>query len=159
MKPNLQKKVAVLLILIGEFACGIGSGQAAPARTDEELLQGTWVVVSAEKDGNKPADVSKGRVVFKGTKITLGDEGQPGETFTFKFSPKANPKGITLVGPGDSKDSVPGIYKLDGDSLTLCVRGKSGRAKDAPPDPLEAQPPTKFSSEGCLLIVLTRKKQ
>ncbi len=132
--------------------------QKAAAPTDEELLQGTWLVVSFEKDGRKQPDPSKGRVVIKGTELSIGEEGEKGDTFNFNLLPTENPKGIDLKMPGEKTPTL-GIYRLEGDRLTLCVRGRGGRKKDGTPlDPLELIRPKEFASEGNMLMVLTRKK-
>jgi uncharacterized protein (TIGR03067 family) len=138
------------------FAAEPPQKPAAPA--DEELLQGTWVVVSFEKDGRKHPDPGKGRVVIRKSELSIGQEGEAGDTFTFKLHPTEKPKGIDLKMPGEKTPTL-GIYRLEGDRLTLCVRGRGDRKKDGTPSDLrESSRPKEFATEGNMLMVLTRKK-
>lgn len=143
----------------GAPAATDGNVPTANVRPDEELLQGTWAMISLESDGRKKQDVAQGRVLINGKELTLGTEGESGEAFTFKLWPREMPKGIDLF-MAEPKTPILGIYKVEGDSLTLCVRGRGGRKKDGTPiDPRELTRPSSFSSEGGnLLLVLTRKK-
>ena len=69
------------------------------------------------------------------------------------------PKGIDLLAPAEPKAPTLGIYKLEVDSLTLCVRGQGGRNKDGTPaDPIELTRPNSFSSEGGNLLLLLKKQ-
>ncbi len=137
-----------------------GNVRKATPRPDEELLQGTWAVVSFEKGGRKEKDVAKGRVIINGAKLSLGAEGEAGDNFTFRLFPQQTPKGIDLLTAAEPKASTLGIYKIEGELLTLCVRGRGSRTKEGKPDdPRELTRPGKFSSEdGNLLLVLMRKK-
>ena len=61
----------------GTTAATGGQGQKTDARPDEELLQGTWVMISFEKDGRNEKDVAKGRVIIKGAELSLGRRASP----------------------------------------------------------------------------------
>ena len=107
----------------------IAMALVAPARdtAQEELdaLQGTWQVVSYERDG-KPGDAKaiEGRtlVVDKGTFV----DAQAGKTLgkgTLTLDPAASPRTIdALFTEGFPKGKTSkGIYERDGDTLKACA--------------------------------------
>src|SRR5262249_26974280 len=145
---------------VDTVATADGHGEKADQRSDTDLLQGSWTMISFERDGRKEKDVADGRVVIKSTKLSLGAKGEIGDSFTFRLFPQRTLKGIDLLATGEPKIPTLGIYKLEGNQLTLCVRGRGARNKDGTPaDPIERTRPKTFSSEGGnLLLVLVRKK-
>ncbi len=117
-----------------------------------EEHQGTWRVVSFQRDGMKTPDelarsivrvVEKDHVVWKregksfaGTKLVL--------------DPSADPKRIDVIPDGgrDFGKHVLGIYKQDGDDLTICMA-------DA-----DAPRPTKFEAgEGTKWTLMTFRRE
>ncbi len=96
---------------------------------DLEKLQGIWNIVALELDGNKMPEgmLGESQIVVKGDafdtfsmgaayrgKVSL-DENKSPKTFDLNFT----------EGP-EKGNTNPGIYKLDGDTWTLCIatRGK-----------------------------------
>ena len=95
------------------------------AKSDEELLHGSWYIVGLEMGGNlEPERNYRGNsFTFEKTKgvgtATLREGRLPEIDFSYKLDPAANPKSIDLTLP--TKDvKFRGIYKLDGDDLTIC---------------------------------------
>ncbi|MFO0799585.1 MAG: TIGR03067 domain-containing protein [Gemmataceae bacterium] len=86
-----------------------------PAKAELAKLQGEWAVKSIEVAGMPlPGDLP-GKLVIEGAKF-----GGLGSTMTITLDPTKAPKEIDLVrGPGGQK--WMGLYKLDGDTLTLCL--------------------------------------
>jgi uncharacterized protein (TIGR03067 family) len=117
-----------------------------PSKEDQEKIQGNWKVESATVAGAKnPEEVLKMELTIKGEKIVskMGNEKKEG---TFKLDGGAKVKTIDIR----TEDMVlHGIYKLDGDTLTICL-DESG----------EARPPEFESREGSrvALVVLKRVK-
>ncbi|MBI5569744.1 MAG: TIGR03067 domain-containing protein [Desulfomonile tiedjei] len=109
----------VLLSAAGlAFTAEVG-GQDA----DKELqkFQGTWVMVSGERDGAKLADeaVSRSKITYEGNKISLITPHQSSETIVaeiVKMDPTKSLKEMHFVrkkGPNAGK-TVVGIYEFEG---------------------------------------------
>lgn len=89
-------------------------------KTDLELLQGIWEIDGLENAGKaQPAANHKGNTItFTKDKATLREVGFQSIEFTFSLDPTKTPKTIELSARGNL---IHGIYKLDGDNLTLSV--------------------------------------
>jgi uncharacterized protein (TIGR03067 family) len=139
-------------------AGGIGLLSAAAQKEgadkkELEKFQGKWVQVSMTIDGKAfEEDEMKDRsVVFKGEKLTLLYKDKERGTISLKVDPSKSPAQIdTTNEDGPAKGGgMKGIYKFDGDKLTLCFVLNS---KDRP---------TEFASKpgsGALLFVHKRAK-
>src|SRR5258708_13183 len=84
-------------------------------KKDQELIQGTWKVVSSQKNGKPHEDTKDARFVFKEDVLTIhlvGEDPQPGGRFV--LDPSKNPKWI-------DGDLGKGIYLLEGNTLKICT--------------------------------------
>ena len=122
------------------------------AKTAKKEHQGTWVCTSFESDGKKTKEE-----VFKTITRTVEDDhivwkrdGKPFAGTTFEIDPKTDPKTIDVIPDGGpSRDKhVLGIYKLDGETLTLCMA-----APDAP------RPKLFEAKEGSKPTLMTFRRQ
>jgi uncharacterized protein (TIGR03067 family) len=107
----------------------------APAEGDLDRLQGTWVLVEMQREGEDvPAEDFKGSTaVYEGNRITLRDGDRVRRRGIVTLDPTRKPKAINTWdqdGPYEDQ-TVPGIYELDGDTLRLCFsRPGSERPKE-----------------------------
>jgi len=132
------------------FACLfviVTTSQAA----DPSPLDGTWNVTRAERTGKGllADELKTMQVVFKDGKMAIKVDGGSQEA-GFKLDPKANPATIDMMPePDDDKKISRGIYKLDGDTLTICW-GSVGNDR-----PKDFTPPANGSLR---LMVLSKAK-
>jgi uncharacterized protein (TIGR03067 family) len=165
MLLNQLKVVGAVLLTLSAVGAGIGLcsrlaladkpadmpalvGKVEAPKDDDKIL-GTWTLVSGVEGGQKAPEerVKDFSVTFveggKGT-FKLGEREQE---FTFKLDPAKNPKEFSAS--NDQGKMALGIYKLEGDTLTLCYdRG--------------GQRPSEFTSkEGTTIVleVLRREKK
>ncbi len=95
-----------------------------PPRSDLQKLQGTWLLVAMEKDGEDvPAeDFKDWKSVYEEDRLTLLDGDKVRRRGIVTLEPSRKIKAInTWDQDGPYADqTVPGIYELDGDTLKLC---------------------------------------
>ena len=131
MKPRLYLCLALLAFLAAD-------APQDPSPSDLELLQGTWVLESGERDGKKVPDdqLGKATVVSKGNKYKITAGIGTATRGTFTIDPDKSPKWLdatAAAGPDKGKTWL-GIYTVDGTTHRACL---------APP----GQPrPEKFAS-------------
>lgn len=128
--------------------------------TDQEAVQkemakfnGIWTFVSLEVEGNKLTEEQLkqwGKLILKDGTFTVqqGDRILQG---TFRVGPGKKPKEIdvTFIEGPDRKETLLGIYELEGDIYKVCL-GMTGKAR-----------PTEFVTRpgsGHVLEILKREK-
>ncbi len=97
------------------------------AKKDLKKLEGTWVMVSGEKDGEKVADenVKASKITWKGAEATIETPHQSKEPFkaTTTLDPTKKPKEMDWVrstGP-DAGKPMHAIYEfIDEDTYRVC---------------------------------------
>jgi uncharacterized protein (TIGR03067 family) len=108
---------SVLLISAAWITLGPTPGDGS----DKDRIQGTWRVESATIAGKNASaeelkELQKDPMVFRGDKLVGRYEA------TFKLDPDKKPKEIDVTArTGKQQMTFRGIYRLDGDELTLCL--------------------------------------
>jgi len=141
--------VALSVFLLTVVPARADTPKDAEIKKDVEKFQGKWTVASIEENGKPaPADeVAKFEVTVKGDVFTVKIKDENNRELTIKLDPTQKPATIDLV-PKDAKDkTVLGIYKLDGDTLTIAGTDE------------KKERPTDFTAgKGVTVLVLKRAK-
>jgi uncharacterized protein (TIGR03067 family) len=124
-----------------------------PPRNPRDIV-GEWVVESVTVRGQERPSSNLNYIFTKDGKwiIHRDDKETPNVNRVYKCNPRAFPPTLELIASSNGGAAGPreGIYKLDGDKLTMCVAA-SGNAR-----------PEKFEStadNGQTIYVLKRKKK
>jgi uncharacterized protein (TIGR03067 family) len=119
----ITRFVTATVFLLATGFCA-GDDKKDDKKDDKDRLQGEWVVVSAELNGEKFERVKDRKLVVKGDEWTAPSGGK----FTFTLDTAKSPKRLDLKAGTDGQEQTwPGIYKLEGDTFTLCrSRGPGG---------------------------------
>jgi uncharacterized protein (TIGR03067 family) len=131
MRPGTALIVAACVVVVG-LAQDAGKKADDVARKELALLQGKWVMIGREVLGKKATkedlEKVKGIRVVEGNKVTSwaverGKKMEDVTEATIKLDPAAKPKAIdqTIIKGRFKGDTALGIYKLDGDELTICI--------------------------------------
>lgn len=144
---------ASLILLV---VCSVGMADDPPKDAQKqalEKLQGSWQLVSAEIRGRKvviDAGTNTDRTVIDGEKVTVMRGGRESHSSTIRIDPSKSPGHMdsTHVVRNGVKTVSEGIYKLEGDTLTICA-SISG----------EKRPERFESNEKVMLSVLKRVGQ
>ena len=119
----LVSAVVALIAALGLAAVALADDAAD--RKDKEMLQGTWMAVSGEKEGKDDPEAKEHAIVFEGDKFSIKKGDKVIVQGTFKIDASKSPKTMDLTvteGPEKTKDKTAlSIYVLDGDELTWCV--------------------------------------
>jgi uncharacterized protein (TIGR03067 family) len=135
----------------------LGLADPEPDGAERKALLGTWVMIDGEAGGKAitKADLAA-RWTFKAGGKSVFAAGAKGEEspFTYAIDPSGKVKTIDLTyeGPltGLKGTRQFGIYKLEGDRLTLCLSAPGTTAKDRP---------TAFTTEGSRFMLLRLERE
>ena len=104
--------------------CAPGIKEAPPPNP----IVGEWMIEMATYSGQLSAKSGAFSWVFTadGKRFTRQKGKDVGDKkFGYRLDPKAKPQTIDLTDdPSVPEKAIPGIYKIDGDELTICISGE-----------------------------------
>ena len=136
------------------------ASKKAKFESDMKKLQGTWTTVTATKDGTERKEEKGVELEFKGEQVIIREPARK-DTFVMSIGPSAFPGGDLAFwdarppvsrteGRSRGTDTALGftyaIFKIEGDTLTLCIQSAYSIPKD-------------FSDKNQMLWVLKRKPE
>jgi len=129
-----MKQLFAVLVVAG-VALALGADDKKDdAKAELKKFQGTWQVVSAERDGEKVSadDAKKMKAVVKDDTVTVYNGDKMVAEMTFTVDPTRKPRTMDLeVTRGDDKGKKSlAIYEMDGDTLKVCVCDGKERPRD-----------------------------
>jgi uncharacterized protein (TIGR03067 family) len=138
----MQKLLASVVYLAAAAALATAGGEKSGK------IEGQWKAVSATSRGTKvpqeQIDKAMVMLVFKDGKYTVTIGGKELDAGTYKTDTTKKPHTIDLIA-GKGKKTDIGIYKIEGDTLTLAMGVASAKDKEALPKP---ERPTAFDGKG-----------
>jgi uncharacterized protein (TIGR03067 family) len=145
----------VLAVAAAGLLARAGEGGGEAAKEEMQKLQGTWELVALESGGTKVTgkDIPKflrDSFIIKGDKAPVTYEGKTYEA-TVRVDPTKNPKTLDRVFPGGKPfegSVVRSIYKLEGDTLTICSHVEMAHIR-----------PREFTSKGVATIRVYRRQE
>jgi uncharacterized protein (TIGR03067 family) len=126
----MKKLLAVLCVVFL-----LGADTKDDGKKDAEKLQGKWVVKSAER-GGKAVDLDKEEhvpksITIKGDTFTMDTKnGEHKGSFKVGREDKLKTIDMTPDDPNEKDRVLKAIYRLEGDTLTICVN--EGKLSERP---------------------------
>ena len=139
---------------------------------DKDAIQGTWTIESMIIGGREIAEIKGTPVVITDKAMIISIEGMK-QSSDYKLDDSKKPKhmDVTSKGPGGVERPSKAIYKLEGDTLTICSAGAEVEEQKVEVKPGDPEPkkrpktvikvsdrPTTFDAKHGALMVLKRKK-
>ena len=113
-------------------------------KAETPKIEGEWIVEKYVQGGSENEKRKGMHFTFADGKAIVKEEGAD---IGYTVDAKKDPATIDLI--AGAKENILGIYKIEGDTLTICFP-KGGRAER----------PTKFESpEGSSIVVMTLKRE
>ncbi len=141
-----------MLAILTQLTCLLLIPSSDLAKEELARHQGTWAVTSFVRDGEEtPKEIASSIVrIVEGDHVVWKREGKSFAGTSLVLDPTTDPKSLDVIPDGGpSKDKrVLGIYKLEGDVLTICMAG-----------PDLARPKSFTAESGSRLTLMTFRRQ
>ncbi|HLW65945.1 MAG TPA: family 16 glycoside hydrolase, partial [Gemmataceae bacterium] len=130
----------------------------AVGSSDQDRLQGTWIAMNGENHGKplQPDELKRLNIVFEDKQVRLTMVNGLKDDGPFTLDPTKDPKTIDMKFEDPIRDRIlgtfgvwRGIYRLEGNRLTLCV--------GAPNDPRPERFESDLHSKGNELVLVMRR--
>ncbi len=117
MKKLLAFTVAFLLL---NGALAVGQDDDAAVKKEKELLKGSWKFESVKSQQGEKEDFADAKLEFFTDGKIQFTKGTEQKKATYKINPAGKPKEIDLK-PEGKDDAMQGIYRIEKDTLTICI--------------------------------------
>jgi uncharacterized protein (TIGR03067 family) len=123
----MKTTTTVGILLVGLLAA------ADDGKKDLQAMQGDWVGEKMVRDGMAfPDDAAQALFrKVKGNAYTVHRFRTKAGSGTFKLDATKTPKQIDLTPDGGKAGTIEGIYKIDGDTMTICYPAPKGKRPEA----------------------------
>jgi uncharacterized protein (TIGR03067 family) len=141
-------KPLVVFLLANLMVAGAPAPEAeTPGEKDLKLMQGTWLLVTAEEDGKPSGKDTKGvKLEVKDKTLTIVEDGERKESGNFKLDAGKKPKQIDLTPTKEEATTIEGIYSVTAEELKICFMKGQKRTR-----------PTELSSKGGYTLLVFKK--
>jgi len=115
----------LILVLVAIRPCAAAPPDKEALRAERERHQGTWTVTSSIYDGQPAPDALVRSIerVVTGDHVVWKRDGKSFSGTKVELDPAPEPKTLDVIPDGGRNrgERVLGIYRLDGDRLTICM--------------------------------------
>lgn len=123
---NCPPRFVLPLLIIAAPLAGLAFAEEEKQATpDSDLIRGAWRVIDAQDEGREKPKILGQIDLFDTSRLHCISPNGRRMIYRYELDPTANPKRMLLL-TDDELISTTAIYKLDGNTLTLCYSFRAG---------------------------------